>query len=406
MAEQRVTQIGVDIATVSAPTNARVTQVGVDLVVRQAGVTQAVKGKTKGSTPLRVPSAGSAAMRANTYAVLAASGDREGTAELFNSAGVSQGSMTADVSAVNTDHVNAYIFRKQITTGGDFYAVFTMPGGGASAGVLMEVDGLNLSDPLDKTASATGNSNAPSSGATAATAQAYEIAVGVIGTEGPESDSAGSWSNDFQAGVRIGSSGQSAVSNSTVSEAYKVLSSTGAQTAAKTGVTSRRWAAVIATYKGFQATAPVVVDPLSVTTTSLADGEADIAYAEFLEATGGTLPYTFTVTAGALPDGLSLSSDGAITGTPTEPGTYSFTVTATDSAGSPLTDTQDLSIEITGDTAPVRLSPGAQGSPLASSAADRISDGVQGSPFVRGTYSSSARRTSGTPGSPVTRNTE
>ena len=54
------------------------------------------------------------------------------------------------------------------------------------------------------------------------------------------------------------------------------------------------------------------------------------AAAQAITASGGTAPYTFAVTAGALPAGLALSAAGALSGTPTAAGAYSFTVTATD----------------------------------------------------------------------------
>ena len=50
-------------------------------------------------------------------------------------------------------------------------------------------------------------------------------------------------------------------------------------------------------------------------------------------ASGGAAPYTFAVTAGALPTGLSLGSGGALSGTTTASGTFNFTVTATDVNG-------------------------------------------------------------------------
>ncbi len=50
-------------------------------------------------------------------------------------------------------------------------------------------------------------------------------------------------------------------------------------------------------------------------------------------ASGGTGPYTFAVTAGALPNGLMLAPDGTISGTPTQEGPFNFTVTATDANG-------------------------------------------------------------------------
>lgn len=55
------------------------------------------------------------------------------------------------------------------------------------------------------------------------------------------------------------------------------------------------------------------------------------SYSQTFTATGGTAPYTFSVTAGALPAGLTLGTDGTLSGTPTAYGSFSFTVTASDS---------------------------------------------------------------------------
>ena len=70
------------------------------------------------------------------------------------------------------------------------------------------------------------------------------------------------------------------------------------------------------------------------------------AYAgQSFTASGGTGPYTFSVTIGSLPTGLSLASDGTISGTATTTGVFDVTVTATDSAGSPpCTGAQSFSI--------------------------------------------------------------
>jgi uncharacterized repeat protein (TIGR03803 family) len=56
-------------------------------------------------------------------------------------------------------------------------------------------------------------------------------------------------------------------------------------------------------------------------------------YNQALTAVGGTAPYTFAVTAGSLPGGLTLSTAGVLSGTPTAAGPASFTVTATDTTG-------------------------------------------------------------------------
>ncbi len=63
-------------------------------------------------------------------------------------------------------------------------------------------------------------------------------------------------------------------------------------------------------------------------------GIVGAAYATTLVGTGGTAPYSFTVISGSLPAGLSLSSSaGAITGTPTTAGTFSFTAQVQDASG-------------------------------------------------------------------------
>ncbi len=74
--------------------------------------------------------------------------------------------------------------------------------------------------------------------------------------------------------------------------------------------------------------------PLSVTTTSLANGTVGNSYSQTVLASGGTLPYTWSLVAGqgTLPPGLNLSTAGAITGTPSTAGTYNFTVKVTDAA--------------------------------------------------------------------------
>ena len=71
-----------------------------------------------------------------------------------------------------------------------------------------------------------------------------------------------------------------------------------------------------------------------VTTTSLPSGIKGLAYNATLTATGGVAPYSWTIAPGQpgkIPSGLSMSSSGAISGTPGTLGYQEFTVRATDS---------------------------------------------------------------------------
>ena len=77
---------------------------------------------------------------------------------------------------------------------------------------------------------------------------------------------------------------------------------------------------------------PVVLSPASG---PLPAGTTLIVYGQLFTASGGAMPYTFSVTAGALPAGLTLNAKtGLLSGTPTATGSFSFTVTATDSTNS------------------------------------------------------------------------
>lgn len=90
-------------------------------------------------------------------------------------------------------------------------------------------------------------------------------------------------------------------------------------------------------------------NPLSISTTSLQQGQTAVAYNATLSATGGTAPYTWTLKSGTLPAGLSLSTGGTISGTPTTAGAASITVQVSDSATTPQTaDSGNLALAISG----------------------------------------------------------
>lgn len=106
-------------------------------------------------------------------------------------------------------------------------------------------------------------------------------------------------------------------------------------------------AAVLSSFGTAHAT-PILA-PTAVTFTAFTPpttGTVGVAYAGYTFAASGTAPISFTITSGALPSGLTLSSGGVLSGTPTSAGGYTFTVTATDSASPPASDSVAISITI------------------------------------------------------------
>ena len=91
-----------------------------------------------------------------------------------------------------------------------------------------------------------------------------------------------------------------------------------------------------------------VAVPPSITTASLPSVMGGDGYGVTLQESGGVAPYTWTVTsAGSLPAGLSLGSDGTISGTPIQGGIANFTVQVADSGNPPLMASANLSIDVT-----------------------------------------------------------
>lgn len=78
---------------------------------------------------------------------------------------------------------------------------------------------------------------------------------------------------------------------------------------------------------------PPVCPAISFTPPTLPDGTTGVAYSQTFVGSGGTGPYSFGVTVGVLPAGLTLTAAGVLAGTPTTPGTTAFTVRATDANG-------------------------------------------------------------------------
>ena len=79
-------------------------------------------------------------------------------------------------------------------------------------------------------------------------------------------------------------------------------------------------------------TAITINGAVSIETSSLADALIGAPYSQQLRADAGTPPYAWSLTSGALPDGITLdSSGGSLSGTPTAVGSFGFTLRVVDS---------------------------------------------------------------------------
>jgi hypothetical protein len=97
----------------------------------------------------------------------------------------------------------------------------------------------------------------------------------------------------------------------------------------------------------------IVISTLAITTTSPLPPATFTTpatpYSQQFAATGGTSPYTWTVASGStLPAGLTLSSSGLLSGSPTAQGNFTFGITVTDSGTPPAAVTQTFTLSIAG----------------------------------------------------------
>jgi type VI secretion system secreted protein VgrG len=93
-----------------------------------------------------------------------------------------------------------------------------------------------------------------------------------------------------------------------------------------------------------------VCPEITLAPATLPSGNVGTRYSQTITASGGTAPYTFTVTAGSLPPGLTLTSSGPssalLSGTPTTTGPFNFTVTARDANNCPGSQPYTVTIAV------------------------------------------------------------
>ncbi|MCW4115491.1 putative Ig domain-containing protein [Aurantimonas sp. MSK8Z-1] len=174
-------------------------------------------------------------------------------------------------------------------------------------------------------------------------AQAYSATISASGGTAPYGFSA----TGLPAGLTLGTGGALSGTPTTAGSFTATVTATDANGA--TGVSS--YSLTIA--------APVTLAPAT-----LPGGMIGQAYSATISASGGTAPYRFSAT--GVPTGLTLSTGGALSGTPTTAGGFTVAVTATDANGA--TGTHSYSLTIMSAAQPLALSP----------AGGRLSDGTVG----------------------------
>ncbi len=91
---------------------------------------------------------------------------------------------------------------------------------------------------------------------------------------------------------------------------------------------------------------PVITSYLSIGTQALPAARTGVGYTTQVMASGGTAPFTWSLAAGALPPGLGLSAAGAISGTPSADGTFTFTLQVADAAAPVQTATRTMALTV------------------------------------------------------------
>ncbi|MDR6785362.1 gliding motility-associated-like protein [Pedobacter africanus] len=122
----------------------------------------------------------------------------------------------------------------------------------------------------------------------------------------------------------------------------------GGTAATATGLAAGTYTVTVTDANGCQAQRTFVINQPTVVTLagiSLTAATTAVSYNQTVSATGASGSYTYAVTSGALPQGLTLSASGTLSGSPTEAGTFIFDITATDAACS-NTGTGNFSLNV------------------------------------------------------------
>jgi hypothetical protein len=187
---------------------------------------------------------------------------------------------------------------------------------------VYEYSGLDTVSPLDQTAKSQGSGSVASAGPTASISLSNELVFAATGLPS-------SYTGSETAGTGYTLIQQDAGASRAANESGLATATQGV-TGGFTLSSPTSWSAVVATFRPFGAPPPPP-PPLVITTNALPSATQGTAYRTTLAASGGTPPYAWSMIAGSLPSGLTLTpGSGIISGSPTAAGTSTFTVQVVD----------------------------------------------------------------------------
>src|SRR5438477_1796618 len=240
-------------------------------------------------------------------------------------------------------------FYARSTTGGATTLTLNFSGGSTYVvAAVSELAGLDPSAPFDSAAYHESlSSTTPWSSAALATSTANEYLFAWAADE---------WTNPSCSNPTAGWTQTQNTAGATLCMADRVVSASGSYQVSVTPAAAFNYAMEITAFKGASGAAPPptpATAPLVISTTTLPVGTVGSTYSATLTATGGAAPYIWSAT--GLPAGLSISSGGTITGTPTAAGTQIPSLTVKDANGT--TASSSLAVTIGSQAVSVSISP-------------------------------------------------
>lgn len=238
-------------------------------------------------------------------------------------------------------------------TGTNFTGATAVTIGGTTATGITVVNATTITATAQAHAAGPVDVVVTTPGGTATLTNAYTYAAPPVATESNATVAHGSSNNNITLSITGGAATSVAVGTQAT---HGIATASGATisytpTASYSGLDSFTYTATNAGGTSSPATVTVTVsDPtISVSPSSVPNATVGTSYpAQTVSASGGSSPYTYTITSGSLPAGMTLASSGTLSGTPTAGGTFNFTVTATDSStgAGPFTGSKALSLTV------------------------------------------------------------